>query len=298
MWRDVLGQAAEFCGALNDDGGRMREIMVLDKEGASKDPEQFTESFLENIDLLIRSGVAFTETAKNTLAQLITRIEILKAMTSANEDAVAAGPAHTKRSRTNLDASSTSLYEINEGSDAAGPSSAPPRKRGEDRDGSIPPKADSVEPQGSTGSSAGADKNRKTVFAKGDEVAFKPKTSAANTDGASDWILCEVATVNGEGKNRRYKVLDSEPDPPGGVKKEYRSTASSMIFITPRDQQAGLKPLSAGKEVLALYPDSTTFYRAEVDGMTETGMVNLKFEGDAPHLLQEVERRHVIEYRA
>ncbi|PHH85177.1 hypothetical protein CDD83_792 [Cordyceps sp. RAO-2017] len=146
------------------------------------------------------------------------------------------------------------------------------------------------------GGSGGSNNRSRVVFSKGDAVAFKPK--AASGEASSDWILGEVAQVLGEGKSRRYKVLDIEPDDQS-KQKEYRSSASSMIAITPESQAGTLRAWEAGKVVLALYPNTTTFYKAEVHSMHADGRVNLKFEGENDSTtLQQVERRFVIEYRA
>jgi SAGA-associated factor 29 len=49
---------------------------------------------------------------------------------------------------------------------------------------------------------------------------------------------------------------------------------------------------------LALYPDTTTFYKAEVRRMSTLGYVHLIFEGEVdPAIYHNVERRFVIEYR-
>ncbi|KFA67948.1 hypothetical protein S40285_03549 [Stachybotrys chlorohalonatus IBT 40285] len=221
----------------------------------------------------------------------------------------------TTTTTTTTGASASSLYDF----DAAGDSPMPSpiggssargsklgsgerdrdreRDRGSNRDrDSMPPKADSVEPQGP--GLAGGIKS-KVLFSKGDAVAFKPRAGAGGSgDAQSDWILGEVAQVLGEGKSRRYKVLDIEPDD-HSKQKEYRSSASSMIMITPEDQASTLKDWEAGKVVLALYPNTTTFYKAEVHSMGADGKVDLKFEGENDSTtLQQVERRFVIEYRA
>jgi SAGA-associated factor 29 len=175
------------------------------------------------------------------------------------------------------------------------------RDRDKDRD-SIGPKAGSVEPSvggASTPAASGAATaaaRSKVVFAKGESVAFKPKVSTG--EAGSDWILGEVAQVVGEGKSRRYKVLDVEPDDQS-KQKEYKTSASSMIPITPESQAASLPDWEPQTTVLALYPNTTTFYRAEVHSMDGQGRVNLKFEGENDSsTLQQVERRFVIEYRA
>ncbi|KAL8309028.1 hypothetical protein RB597_009352 [Gaeumannomyces tritici] len=210
----------------------------------------------------------------------------------------------------------------NAGSDRSGNrDSVPPR--GADRD---TPKADSAEPP-ATGSSsaagsvsaapgasvgtpsasstaaaaaaaasAAATQRSKVVFSKGQDVAFKPKQTVSSD--SPDWYLGKVQQVLGEGKSRRYKVKDEDPDLPPDQRTEYRTSASNMIPIPGPSQE--LPNLDKGKTVLALYPDSTTFYKAEVMGTdAATGKVNLRFEGEETSgTLQLVERRFVVEYRS
>jgi SAGA-associated factor 29 len=65
----------------------------------------------------------------------------------------------------------------------------------------------------------------------------------------------------------RYEVQDPEPDDAGGHGK-YKAFASALIPI-PRDS-ANLPSYPVGKQVLARYPETTTFYRAEVMGTKVT----------------------------
>lgn len=58
-------------------------------------------------------------------------------------------------------------------------------------------------------------------------------------------------------------MQDPEPDD-AGEHSRYRAGASALIPI-PRSAD-GLPPYPAGKQVLARYPETTTFYRAEVMG--------------------------------
>ena len=173
--------------------------------------------------------------------------------------------------------------------------SVPPR--GGDRD--TPVKADSVEPQPSVanaGSSmSSAAQRSRVMFVKGQDVVFKPKP--ANASDSAEWFLGKVQQVLGEGKSRRYKVKDEDPDVAPEQRQEYRTSASSMIPLPPAGQE--LVELENGKTVLALYPDSTTFYKAEVMSTNKSlGKVNLRFEGEENSgTLQEVERRFVVEYR-
>jgi SAGA-associated factor 29 len=178
------------------------------------------------------------------------------------------------------------------GSDrSANRDSVPPR--GGDRD--TPGKADSVPPEG--GGLAGSVAQRaKVTFFKGQDVVFKPKPTT--TTESTEWMLGKVQQVLGDGKARRYKVQDADPDLPPDQRVEYRTSASSMIPIPAAG--AELPELEKGKTVLALYPDSTTFYKAEVMGTDPgTGKVRLRFEGEENNVtLQLVERRFVVEYRS
>jgi len=178
------------------------------------------------------------------------------------------------------------------GSDrSANRDSVPPR--GGDRD--TPGKADSVPPESGGSAAATAAQRAKVSFFKGQDVVFKPKPTT--TTESTEWMLGKVQQVLGEGKSRRYKVQDADPDLPPDQRVEYRTSASSMIPIP----AAGIEqaPLDKGKTVLALYPDSTTFYKAEVMGSeAATGKVSLRFEGEENNVtLQLVDRRFVVEYR-
>jgi SAGA-associated factor 29 len=133
---------------------------------------------------------------------------------------------------------------------------------------------------------------RAKPFAKGDEVAFKPKLVGSEQ---TDWILGIVQSVVRESKARQYIVLDADFDE-NHHQKDFKTSASSMILI-PKEGTV-LPPLEEGRVVLALYPNTTTFYKAEVIGMDGTEKVNLKFEGEeSSNTMQAVTRRHVVEYR-
>lgn len=58
-------------------------------------------------------------------------------------------------------------------------------------------------------------------------------------------------------------MQDPEPDEAGGHGK-YKANAGSLILIP--KESAGLPVYPVGKQVLARYPETTTFYRAEVMG--------------------------------
>lgn len=136
-------------------------------------------------------------------------------------------------------------------------------------------------------------KTGKVVFALGAEVAFKPKS--ANEKEETDWIQGTVVKVIGEGKSRRYDVQDPEPDEKTGKQAIIRTWASSMVTIPPLG--APLPEYPKGKHVLARYPDTTTFYRAEVAGNIGNEVM-LKFEGEEDkERVLNVDRRFVLDHR-
>jgi SAGA-associated factor 29 len=93
----------------------------------------------------------------------------------------------------------------------------------------------------------------------GSQVAYHlPKAKQSD----AEWIQCNVVRVTGEYPKFRYEVQDPEPDEHGNMSQPYKATAQSLILIP--DDSTGLAPYPNGTEVLARYPETTTFYKAEV----------------------------------
>ncbi|KAG6024060.1 hypothetical protein E4U40_003597 [Claviceps sp. LM458 group G5] len=396
IWDLCKSQMADIVMGVNADNDNLSELVTLDRKIGTMHGEQNVRDCLMNMELMCRNGVKHSEANVTSIKAVMEQLKIMRAVVVAKEQAEGGGPSAPTAKRTArgdaaaaaaatattaVPSAAASLYEFDVAVDSPVPSPKAAnssrrfgdRSSNRDRD-SIPPKAESVEPQGSTGTAAGSSTSAsaaapvavpiasaattapstataaaaaaaapivaapivaalpntsittttttatptatataasasaaaaaaaaansiksRIVFAKGDSVAFRPKVGG---EGVSDWILGEVLQVLGEGKSRRYKVLDIEPDDQS-KQKEYRTSASSMIPITPESQAGSLKAWEAGQVVLALYPNTTTFYKAEVYSMNGQGRVDLKFEGENDSTTtQQVERRFVIEYRA
>lgn len=128
-------------------------------------------------------------------------------------------------------------------------------------------------------------------------AAKNQKSKSIDRDPSEgEGILCSITSVIGEGKQRRYEIQDSDPDPPTPPV-PYRASVAHLVPIPASND--GLPSLSAGTTVLALYPSTTTFYRAEVvktkDGDVVDGFVRLRFEGeDEADKEESVERRFVL----
>lgn len=91
-------------------------------------------------------------------------------------------------------------------------------------------------------------------------------------------------------------MQDPEPDENGAPGQIYKTTAAALIPIPLAG--AALPDYPKGKQVLAKYPETTTFYRAEVMGMKRDSC-RLRFEGeDEIGKEQDVDRRYVLDYGA
>lgn len=93
----------------------------------------------------------------------------------------------------------------------------------------------------------------------GSEVAFKPR----NGIQGDEWIQCRVMKVV---DTARFDVRDPEPDENNNPGKTYRCTWKEVILVPPVSDLNGLMDYPSGTKVLARYPETTTFYPAEVLG--------------------------------
>lgn len=104
-------------------------------------------------------------------------------------------------------------------------------------------------------------------------------------------ILCRVSKIIGEGKHRRYEVQDVDSDD----SPLERVTLQNLIPVP--DAKESLPEIAKGTQVVAVYPDTTTFYKAELVGLKKDGLkYRLKFEGeDEMNKEQEVVRHLVLD---
>lgn len=150
----------------------------------------------------------------------------------------------------------------------------------------------------------------KLALTRGTMVFYRSGTKGRAQVGDGIGILCRITNVIGEGKQRRYEIQDTAPDGDDATASDdgaaenptpYRASVSNLVPIP--TSNARLPHLARGRHVLAQYPDTTTFYRAEVstpwkarDNGTEKGeLVRLRFEGETEESKEtEVERRLVL----
>ncbi|KAL8790053.1 MAG: hypothetical protein Q9195_006555 [Heterodermia aff. obscurata] len=164
------------------------------------------------------------------------------------------------------------------------------------RSGSVPLVKDfkeSKEPvvkieEGSEGSKGPAGE-KAGKFVVGAEVAYK---QAKMKEDGSQWILCNIKSITDVGNKKRYEVQDPEPDESGAPGQIYKTSAAALLAIP--SPEVSLPDYHIGKHVLACYPETTTFYRAEVTGMRKD-VCRLRFEDDQNQEM-EVGRRYVLDF--
>ncbi|PPD97245.1 hypothetical protein GOBAR_DD05748 [Gossypium barbadense] len=98
-------------------------------------------------------------------------------------------------------------------------------------------------------------------------VSFKDKQVAARvtSDAKMDeWFVVKV--INFDEKTKKFEVLDEEAgdDEEGGVQKTYKLSASCIIPFPERNDPSGTQEFPAGRNVLAVYPETTALYKATV----------------------------------
>ncbi|ANB15463.1 Sgf29p [Sugiyamaella lignohabitans] len=128
----------------------------------------------------------------------------------------------------------------------------------------------------------------------GTQVAFRLRK---HKGGEEEWIQCEVTKVITEGI--RFEVQDPEPDENNNPGQSYKAGIRDIIVVPIDQDNTSLPPFPPHTIVLARYPETTTFYRAEViDSSKKEGKCRLKFEGEEEEGKEtEVERRLVLPIR-
>ncbi|KAJ6559199.1 SGF29 tudor-like domain-containing protein [Mycena vulgaris] len=98
----------------------------------------------------------------------------------------------------------------------------------------------------------------------------KPSGGGGNVDTGENWILAVVTKCLNGDKNR-YEVQDPEPQEDGQPGLCYNTTLRAIIPLPDPNAPAGspshlssYQEFHPGSTVMALYPDTSCFYRAEV----------------------------------
>lgn len=125
--------------------------------------------------------------------------------------------------------------------------------------------------------------NPSTPILPNSQVAYCPgkhSDSGRYNAAQSEWILCRVLRIITE---TRFEIQDPEPDelhPQGQI---FRANSKEVILVPlhllSSIALSKLKEYKPGTRVLAKYPETTTFYPAEVME-SKGGVCKLRFEGE------------------
>ncbi|ODQ78877.1 hypothetical protein BABINDRAFT_162547 [Babjeviella inositovora NRRL Y-12698] len=135
----------------------------------------------------------------------------------------------------------------------------------------------------------------------GSEVAYRLRQrnhnpyGGASASGMSEWIQCEVLKVLADGT--KFEIRDPEPDENNNPGQIFKASYKEILLVPTPDEARELINYPYGTKVLARYPETTTFYLAEVIGTKRDGRCRLRFDGEEEEGKEtEVERRLVLPY--
>ncbi|KAI4164440.1 MAG: hypothetical protein LQ342_002087 [Letrouitia transgressa] len=255
---------------------------------------------IDDLEACYRENVKLAEEEHKILneepADVIKNVGILKALRTASEveprsNVQAPKSRNPKRQKIEADAPAES----------PGPSPGLPNptsklKGIKDRSGSVPvvkePKDALVKIEEGAEGSKGPSAERAGKFFVGADVAYR----LAKQKEDPQWIQCTILSITEVGNKKRqillvFCVQNPEPDDNGAPGQIYKTLAAALIAIPSPD--AVLADYPVGKQVLARYPETTTFYRAVVTQVKKDSY-RLKFEDDNENEM-EVTRRYVLD---
>ncbi|KAF1836316.1 hypothetical protein BDW02DRAFT_567209 [Decorospora gaudefroyi] len=335
IWNSIKHDGRRVDQLMKESDGLQENILVL--VGEQKDRlnrgDETSIRIEDELDKLLRENIRLLNEAQTLLSEgdndVHTQLTLLSALRQSEEAPPSASRAtsvgHGKSARDRQGKRKlTDSVDDRDSMAADSPGGPSPKviissqkdrlvaKSGSSRAGSVPVREGSVKMEDDKDDSGKEPRPRLTPQT---EVLYrnnaKNRSSTSTLSFEGEGILCRVTSVIGEGKQRRYEIIDADPDPPT-PSVPYRASVNHLIPIPPTLANATLPDLNKGRNVLALYPGTTTFYKAEVvagwrqsdgrvkreDGGREEAvenLVRLRFEGeDEADREMSVERRYVL----
>ncbi|EAW07500.1 SAGA-associated factor 29 family protein [Aspergillus clavatus NRRL 1] len=302
MWNKIL-QDLRKAKEKNDKQKVLAEQIAALNEKIGREGGRPTLSEHNQLDSLYRQMLKLCEDERAILqdepSDVVKNLGLLTALRQASEAEApfsrSASLVKSRKKRNDFDGSATDspgpsgpsvsdkVSRVKSAQRSASASSSQPRDR-EIRDNVM------VKIEETAESIRGTIAERNGQLAVGAEVVFKHNKNKQGVEG--EGIQCIIKGISGDGPKKRYDVQDPEPNENGEQGAVYKTTAASLIPIP--QVGATLPVFAVGKQVLARYPDTTTFYRAEVMG-TKKDTYRLKFEGEEDDKEMEVDRRFVLD---
>ncbi|KAG9695121.1 hypothetical protein KCU76_g4715, partial [Aureobasidium melanogenum] len=321
LWNSIREGAKKIDSMVARSAAIGQEIIDVEKEQAALlEAGELTDMTLDDrLESLYRENVKISEDVSHIIdgksdeMSLLDSIKILAGLREASEESLHMSRSHSssKGRNANLKGKAGSM-DIDD--EASGTSSPRPggrqgtndrlavegKSRERNRERSVTSTREvsvKLEDGAESVASTNEPRSSRLQLSLGAHVFYRNKGRTQEGEG----ILCRVTNVIGEGKQRRYEIQDADPDPvPGGeLPPPYRASVAHLMPIPTENK--GLADLNKGRHVLAQYPDTTTFYKAEVSAnwrakdlsLDRGDYVRLSFEGDEMKVM-EVERRFVL----
>ncbi|KAF9534473.1 SGF29 tudor-like domain-containing protein [Crepidotus variabilis] len=248
---------------------------------------------LKTVQQKLTSGLSDIMTACDTeikaIDDVLERVGVLIALRKAPEVLLSGGEKRNKRPR------------------GSSPGTPIPVAAGNPRSVSItvPPRTNSVGPTGRDSRNK-KDSSKNVPLQQGRKVAFKPPFSGSGLVHETDWIMAIVVKYLGVDKNGyKYTVQDAEPQDDGQPGATYTAYGKSILPLPDVHAAPGTpahigqyREFPVGSMVMAMYPDTSCFYRAEVvafDRSITKPIYKVKFDDDDDQV-HDVQVYLVVEY--
>ncbi|CAI6332686.1 unnamed protein product [Periconia digitata] len=279
LWNQIKADGRRFDQLMARSDELQKKILELDADQAARITRGDSPSTRidAELDASLRENIKLSEEMLTLVKSergndICEQLSILSALRSADTDSATSRATNTGKSRDRQNKRKlTDAIDDRDSIAADSPVAPSPKilskdrllhKNGGSRAGSVPAGRESSVKVEEDGEHSKDPKPRLHVHT---EVLYRnPKASRPPTS-EGEGILCRVTSVIGEGKQRRYEIIDADPEPPTPAV-PYRASVNHLVPIPPAVKNMTLPDLSRGKNVLALYPGTTTFYKAEVVG--------------------------------
>ncbi|RMZ75396.1 hypothetical protein DV737_g5321, partial [Chaetothyriales sp. CBS 132003] len=283
---------------LNDDSRRVGgEIMALEEEiRAVRHSDSIIEQ-LKRLDELYRTQMRLAESEKKTVDEqdIVNSIAILKTLQASDEPVPRNGAAKARKGGQRPPIVEPEVVE------SPGASHSPSEVRNElmkrvkgtsQRSSSVASQTRAtVKEESADGKLAAPASSATPQLAVGVDVFYKFPKGGKEVEG--EGIHGFIKKVWHDKKPVQYDVQDHETDP-AGKQTVRRATARELVPIP--TNAANLPIFPTGSRVYAKYPETDTFYNAEVRLFVK-GVYTLMFEGEEDNRELTVDKRFVLDSR-
>ncbi|UKZ65913.1 uncharacterized protein TrAtP1_007102 [Trichoderma atroviride] len=118
IWESAKNSFQDLIGGINADNDNLDQLVGLDKQAGTMDPNSVPTDMMKAMEALCRSGVKNSENNITMAKNLMEQLKLVRAVVVAKEQAEAASAGPSKRSTTRDSAAAASLYDFDGAGDS------------------------------------------------------------------------------------------------------------------------------------------------------------------------------------